>query len=124
MGAWGTGPFDNDGAGDLLASVRNGDFEFEEWVPEDDYLEIDSGQGAIAMAQLVVSAREGGPVPDVDDLAPFTAQLTPERIASIRALVERAIASGETSELYELWAETDDFDEWITQARDLIAALN
>ena len=126
MGAWGAGPLENDGAGDLLASIRHGDFSFEEiaWAFEDsDYLEVDGGQIAITLAHLVVAGREGTAVPGLDDVGPFLAQVTPERVAWIRAQVGLTLAGGETSELYELWEETDELDAWVAEARTLLARL-
>ncbi|MCA0294861.1 MAG: DUF4259 domain-containing protein [Actinobacteria bacterium] len=57
------------------------------------------------------------------DLAGFAAELTLERIEWIREQVARTIADADTSELYELWAETEDLDAWLAEARALVAAL-
>lgn len=108
MGAWGFGPFENDGAGDLLAGIHHGDFTFDavEWAFEDaDYLEVDGGQIAVALAALVQAANGKLPVPseiDASQLRTFADQLSPERLAWIQSQLDRALSDGEASELYEL----------------------
>lgn len=126
MGAWGHGPFENDGAGDLLAGLRHGDVDLDglAWAFEDeDYLEVDGGQIAVALAELVVRLRAGEETPDVGDPAVLLAAMTPERTAWLRRQVERTIADAETSELYELWAEADLLDEWLTATRATLERL-
>lgn len=118
MGAWGHGPFENDGAGDLLAEIRHGDFTFEgvEWAFEDpEYLEVDGGQIAVALAALVRVTRGELATPEEVDTASveaFAAQLNPERVEWITAQLERTLSNGEASELYELWEETEYFEAW------------
>ena len=78
MGAWGSGPFENDGAGDLIASIGHGDFTFESvaWAFEGDYLEVDGGQIAIALLELVLivrADRKRDPATQDLDLDSFTA---------------------------------------------------
>ena len=52
MGTWGSGPFENDGAGDLLAALRAGNFGIEDFSGylDEDYLEVDDAQAATAIA--------------------------------------------------------------------------
>ncbi|WP_454557298.1 DUF4259 domain-containing protein, partial [Salmonella enterica] len=80
---WGSGPFENDGAGDLIASIGHGDFTFEtvEWAFEDDYLEVDGGQIAVALLELVLivrADRKRDPATQDLDLDSFTSTLTSE----------------------------------------------
>lgn len=121
MGAWGLEPFENDGAGDLLAEIRHGDFSFEETEEAFDdpsYLERDGGEIAIALGALVQVSRLERASPETGlDLSAFAASLTDERIGWIRTQIERALSGPETSEVYELWADTPDFDAWLTAAR-------
>ncbi|MFD9678448.1 DUF4259 domain-containing protein [Rhodococcus sp. NPDC059969] len=109
MGAWGSGPFENDGAGDLIVSIGHGDFTFEsvEWAFEDDYLEVDGGQIAVALLELVLivrADRKRDPAAQDLDLDSFTSALTSERLTWLIEMVERTIASTD-SELFELWDE-------------------
>lgn len=128
MGAWGHEPFQNDGAGDLLASIAFGDFSFESimWAFEDDeYLEVDGGQMAIALGELVLAAREGREAPRDDiDLAAFARQLTPDNLQWIRAQIAIAVSDGDRSEIYELWEESGALEPWLTASKELLAQLD
>lgn len=59
MGTWDMGPFDNDGAGDLLAALRAGCFDIDDYCRhvDEEYLEADDAQAAIALAEVVAVAR-------------------------------------------------------------------
>lgn len=121
MGAWGSGPFENDGAGDLLASIRSGDFSFDAlgWAFEDGYLEVDGGQIALALVDLALVGLGVRPrSTDVEDLdlTSFVADLTGDRLVWILDVADTTLSGSEASELYELWEETDDLDEWLRPA--------
>lgn len=130
MGAWGSGPFENDGAGDLLASIRAGEFSFDglAWAFEDDYLEVDGGQIALALVDLSlvglgVRARPATSELVDLDLAPFLDELSRERLAWVVAVADRTLSGSEASELYELWEETDDLDAWLRPAEESVDEL-
>lgn len=119
MGTWGSGPFENDGAGDLLAALRAGDFDIDDYTGhvDEEYLEVDDAQAAIALAEVVAVADGLRPAPpqlDGIDAAAYAGSLTPEQRAWIVATLARAIADSDSSELHELWAENgpDDLEEW------------
>ncbi|WP_305092772.1 DUF4259 domain-containing protein [Prescottella sp. R16] len=122
MGTWGHGPFENDGAGDLLAALRDRHFDIDDFVQNTgdgcaDYLEADDAQAAIALAEVVAVARGIVPAPpqlDGIDAAAYVASLTPDQHAWIRATLARAIADSDTSELHELWEESgpEDLEVW------------
>src|SRR4051795_3531696 len=64
MGTWGTGPFDNDGAGDWLETWKESGAALPDYVratltevlDNHEYLEVDDGQYAVAAA--AVTARQ------------------------------------------------------------------
>ncbi|KJF20553.1 DUF4259 domain-containing protein [Rhodococcus sp. AD45-ID] len=119
MGTWGSGPFENDAAGDLLVAVRAGEFDIADFTShvDDEYVEVDDSQAAIAIAEIVAVAHGLLPAPeqlDGIDAVAYSASLTPEQREWILATLERTIADPETSELYELWAENgpEDVEEW------------
>ncbi|TJZ75992.1 DUF4259 domain-containing protein [Rhodococcus oryzae] len=119
MGTWGSGPFENDGAGDLLAALRAGDFEIEDFSGHVDegYLEVDDAQAAIALAEIVAVAHGLRPAPpqlEGIDAAAYTGSLSQEQRGWILATLERTIADSDTSELHELWAENgpEDLEAW------------
>ena len=62
MGTWGEGPFDNDAAQDWLEALCESEdaftllyntLVFAAETPEEDYLEVDDGQTAVAAAEVV-----------------------------------------------------------------------
>ncbi|AQA26024.1 hypothetical protein BTZ20_0657 [Rhodococcus sp. MTM3W5.2] len=80
MGTWGSGPFENDGAGDLLVALRAGDFEIEDFSGHVDegYLEADDAQAAIALAEIVAVAhglRQAPPQLEGIDAAAYVGSL-------------------------------------------------
>ncbi|PTR30545.1 uncharacterized protein DUF4259 [Rhodococcus sp. OK519] len=119
MGTWGSGPFENDGAGDLLAALRAGNFAIDDFTSHvgGEYLEADDAQAAIAYAEVVAvghGIQQASPHLDGIDAAAFSASLTAEQREWILATLERTIADSDTSELHELWAENgpEDLAEW------------
>lgn len=128
MGAWGSGPFENDGVLDLLASMRHRGFSFEDiaWAFEDDYLEIDGGQYAIALVEIALTAlgeRAADPALEGVNIASLRGLLTPNRLAWVVAMADRTLEGPGSSELYELWEETEFLGEWLdpaTKALDLL----
>lgn len=117
MGAWSSEPFGNDGAGDLVATIANGQFTFDElaWAFEDDYLEVDGGQYALALVEIALVLRGVRPahpeLADVD-LTPVAGLFTEDRLRWIVEMADRALTDSETSELYELWEEAGTLEEW------------
>ncbi|WP_282948815.1 DUF4259 domain-containing protein [Cellulomonas endometrii] len=130
MGTWGSAPFENDGAGDLLADIRHGEFTFEDVdaaFADDEYLEADGGQLALALVELAlaVHGQPHSPLPDGDEdavVAAFAPHLTPGRTVWLCEQAERALADPDTSELYELWTEPG-ADAWREAALASVARL-
>lgn len=122
MGAWGTKPFENDGAGNFVA-------ELSTFHPEDPgflrdtlemaegggYVEVDAGQAVIASAAVVAKMKGmdievPGPVREwVEKNSGYDASpLVPVALRALDVVTE----SASSSEIFELWAETGAFDEW------------
>lgn len=128
MGAWGTGAFDNDAALDWVGELEDGgitaiESALDEAVRSSD-LSAPTDVEAIAAAE-VVAAAIGRPLPGLsEEIAALVAHVgpgvTPEHTARARTAVERVLNA---SELSELWAETDDADEWRGLVEDLIKRL-
>ena len=119
MGTWGSGPFENDAAGDLLSAIRAGEFDITDFTGhvDEEYVEVEDSQAAIAVAEIVAVAHGLLPAPpqlEGIDAVAYTESLTPEQREWILATLERTIGDPETSELYELWAENgpEDVEEW------------
>ncbi len=122
MGAWNTGPFDNDSALDLVDEVSSSEFTFDDiqWAFDDpEYLGADGGVYAIALGALirVVRGEPGAEAPEGTDLATFAGHVTAERVAWTRAQIDRALTGSKESELYGLWEETPSLDEWLEASR-------
>ena len=117
MGAWSSEPFGNDGAGDLVATMSSGEFTFDAlgWAFEDDYLEVDGGQYAIALVEIaLVLQGDRAPHPELADvdLTQVAPQFTEDRVRWIVEMADRALTDSESSELYELWEEAGELDAW------------
>ena len=128
MGAWGTGAFDNDDALDWVWELEDGGITAIESALDDAIRSSDlstpTDVEAIAAAEIVAAAS-GRPLPGLsDEIAALVGQVapgvTPEHTARARTAVERVLNA---SELAELWAETDDADEWRGLVEDLIQRL-
>ncbi|MGS2641013.1 DUF4259 domain-containing protein [Streptosporangium sp. LJ11] len=121
MGAWGMGPFDNDGALDSLADLE-GDrstarrlaVAMREVLDEDGYVEGPEMSGAVAVACLV-GARVIGTEPDAVaarwlEHNPFEPSAELRDLA--RVTIDRATRPDD-NELYELWQESGALDAWL-----------
>jgi hypothetical protein len=133
MGAWGIGVFENDDAMDWAAGFQRAPSEqelgdaFAAVVAVEGYLERDPGSYALAAAEVLAAAR-GRPCRDIppalrDWAAANTGVATPALLAHALAAIARVMIA-ETSELAELWAETDNGAKWITQIDDLKVRLS
>lgn len=133
MGAWGTGPFANDGALDWLIELTTGDGlepVTEAFVAVEasagDYIEADLGEAAVAAAE-VVARLLGRPGPAGDEEPELCEWLTAHSGLPVKRLTERALKvlgllTGENSELRELWDEAED-TAWLAAIADLKSRL-
>lgn len=127
MGAWGTGPFENDAAADLLADLAEGEFDFDELREEaaSGYLEVDAGQIVLALVELVTAVEEGRRPDGVSDASlAFVSGFDPEARAALRELGAAVVSGSDDSELFELWEESGDLDEWLVPSRAALEKLN
>ena len=127
MGAWGTGPFDNDDAADWAADLEEaGDplafvsETFETVETSEEYVESPDAACAIAAAAWLASALPGTPVA-ASSYAPEVAAPTDRE--AIDPLLDRAVVVlqkvlGEDSEWRELWDEAGN-----TEAPAAVTAL-
>ena len=129
LGAWGTGPFENDAALDWLDEVIEGDG----WSVVvgvltrvgDAYVDVDEGSSIVAAGELVAAAC-GKPVADLPDEAlEWLEQAEPP---TLPPLIEKAVAQVERvvkgeSELSQLWAESSEGAAWRESVGDLLERL-
>jgi hypothetical protein len=131
MGAWATGPFDNDGAADWANELNDARPEDRAGlvrsalILSDGYLDVDDGQAAVA-AVAVVAGVHRGLAPDSARWPDFLANGEALHLpADLRDLASAALnrVTGPDSELQELWTEDGPNDEWASQIAALHAAL-
>jgi hypothetical protein len=134
MGAWGTGVFDNDGAGDFLSALADTEPDEREFIirealeaatDADDYVEVDAAQEAIAAAAVIAAIHHNRPIADQDSGRSFATADLPPSTAELRTLAVTALTrvTGTDSEWRELWEETDDFDTALATVNELRTAL-
>jgi len=132
MGAWGTGVFDNDGAGDLMAELDHTEAPVREDLLRatlqaatdcEDYLEVQEGQAAIAVAAVIAAARAGRPAADsVRTIAAADLPVPgPDLVELAVQALDRVI--GADSEWRELWDEVDDGAEALAVVDQVRAQL-
>lgn len=129
MGAWGTGPFENDDALDWAGDAPAGDLEYVQSVlasaaePDGSYLEAPDASRALAAAEAV-AALNGAPAEGLPDTVTTWLDTLPREfddtlLAQARAATDRVVT--EPSELLELWDDADDADAmaWKASVADL-----
>jgi hypothetical protein len=118
MGAWGSGPFDNDDAADLLTELAGMDAVGRArrvqtaLILPDGYLEVDSGSMAIAAAALVAASNGmslDGPVEAQELIRSGTIPSDDRVRAHARTALSRV--NTDDSEWRELWAESESLAE-------------
>jgi hypothetical protein len=128
MGAWGTGHFDNDDACDFAGELG----ESPSWdrvrqalngAIASDYLEAPDASNALAAAAIVAAARSGSAdaLPEDFQALPRALGALPQDLTSVALKAVQRVATN--SELAELWAESDDNNEWRAELAALEAGL-
>ena len=121
MGTWGTGSLQNDGASDWVYELEaSSGFAFLEETLDTgltpDYLGASEAENAIAAAETVacLSGRPGANL--TESLENWVRAQSQAPTASLRAkavaVVQRVQSA--SSELLELWEDTDDLEAWRT----------
>ncbi|HEY0698003.1 MAG TPA: DUF4259 domain-containing protein [Micromonospora sp.] len=136
MGAWGSGPFDNDTAADWCGDLEDADpaerpalveRALRAVLEEDGYLDSDLANEAIVAATLVAAELPGGPVVDSAYAPDFVrAGGRMDLPAGLPALALRAldrITTGQDSEWRDLWTDAGSIDGSIAGLAPIRAAL-
>lgn len=136
MGTWGYGHFDNDGALDFMDDLEISGAPYDLMqqsisdVIEADYIDSDDAVAAIVSAAYVdrqVNGTRFTPANSEDIMAVDT---FPERFplldlrplkADASAALRKIVTDG--SELYELWQESDEAENWLGEMAQLIMRL-
>ena len=122
MGAWGSGPFENDDALDAVDALVDGSFELDDLrgALAGDYLEAPEGSVALALVEVALAALGRiDPPAELDevDIRLLATQLDDATYELILRAAERAVQP-DGSELYEVWLDAggDELAEWRTAA--------
>jgi hypothetical protein len=130
VGAWGSGPFENDDAADWAYELEDtGDHEIlrtvlDRAIHETDYLDSEDGAAAVAAAAVVATALDGDAEGMSDEVVAYIARAgRPDgTLIDLAHRALEAVAAG--GELAELWDEADD-PSWrasLASLRDRLAA--
>lgn len=141
MGAWGSGPFDNDAAMDLLYQYEDDGVSvlhdvLKEWEDTDDFADSDLGSATIAIGEIV-AAVHGKPLSSdamsncdaqAEQLLKHKADVAADGflLSQVKIHVNLGLLDPEASEIAELWSEADadnkaDFEAGV---KDLISRLD
>lgn len=131
MGAWGTGAFDNDCAGDFVLVVRDGGGldaladAFDHVLDAgDEDLEAPSAEEAIAAAAIVARLKDGALLADAKTEAWIAEErpvISSELVGKARHALLRVMIA--PSELLDLWQQTEDFTDFQAGVEDLLKRL-
>ncbi|WCZ38812.1 DUF4259 domain-containing protein [Corynebacterium jeddahense] len=117
MGTWNTGPFDNDPAADAVAALADGTFRMDQFRFECGMgpLATDDAESIIALAAVL-----NGHAPDNYSPSDLDYPFTMDDKQWIRRRAQAAVRPG-GSELYSLWEDTGELDEWLAVTRRFVS---
>ena len=128
MGAWGTGPFDNDDASDWVWTLDEasdtgplqGRLASVVDLGEKEYLESPDCSEAIAAAAVVGMLNTGSTSHDDESVAGFLKRCSTRPGRELLTIALAALDRIQSrSELQELWQETDDFQSWQSELQTI-----
>ena len=132
MGAWGTGNFDNDTACDWAWELEeSSDLSVieraVEAVLETEFVDADIASEALAAIDTIARLKGAGGVKN-SSTETVDAWVSRVQISVPKELTEKArkaltVINCESSELFELWAESDDFANWQSEIEALAKRL-
>ncbi len=131
MGAWAVDSFGNDAALDWVAELNDADDisildeTLSVAAESEEYVESDESCTAIAAAEVVAALR-GKPTVDLpDEVTEFVARIKEKPPADLVQLAFEALERiKDSSELQELWAESDSGPAWLKAMADLEKRLS
>jgi hypothetical protein len=122
MGAWGTGPFENDAALDWRARYEEAGVGAIEGavravLRSSGRVDTDRAAEGVAAAATLAELLQAAPTGSArSEAIDRTVRLAPDAIAALDRIVQK-------SELAELWAETDELEAWASAVRGIQAQL-
>lgn len=124
MGAWGTGPFENDDAMDWIDELQEHNsvdtliVSITDMIQAEEYIEADAASQAIAAAQIV-ACLNGQPVSELPQDAQAwvkgKTRPSPQVLTDTKTVLEQVM---ENSELRELWQDSGIHDQWVSKTNE------
>ncbi|WIM68748.1 DUF4259 domain-containing protein [Corynebacterium breve] len=116
MGTWGVGAFDNDTASELVSELQRGVFRMQQ-------LKFECANGPLTAQQaervIALGALLAGERPEGVNLEGIDKQLSFRDRRWIAKNMKSAIMPGQ-SELYALWEDTGELEQWIEETTRVI----
>ena len=113
MGTWDTGPFDNDPAAEAVEALANGTFRMDQFRFNCSRSPLNAEEAELIIA---LAAVLNGHVPEEHAEAVARFPFSADDRRWIRRNAAEVLTPG-SSELYALWQETGELDEWLAAAR-------
>ena len=116
MGTWDVGPFDNHAACAVLADIRDGSFDLDNFKRScvDTPLDVDDAEVIIALGALATTPPDQ--LPAGLSLGDGHMLRTPQTKAWLRKRMNRAMEP-ESSPIYALWETTGELEDWLRSTR-------
>lgn len=116
MGTWDSGPFDNDTAVEVVAALRDGTFDFNQFRASfsANYIDAVEAEACVALGALIKLPPEELPA----GVKPESLRklFTPQSRAWLRRRIDMAM-NPEQSSAVAMWEETGELDEWMKTAQ-------
>lgn len=132
MGASGVKTFESDTPFDWITifkeqeySIRFFEKMFDGVLSEEEYLDADDGEGALAIGEIIAKAKGNGvddfPLEDFEDFdfGKFNSKLDDSFIEKAVVAIQK-VRDFEGSEIRELWEETEEYENWRANVSELI----
>ena len=125
MSAWGVKPFENDEALDglediLLTSVDDWLTGVEKDFKRNRFLDVEDGCAVISFSAVLVGFRPANSDDNVWNV--LCGQVTGGQVRRLRRLLKFTLRSSR-SETYQLWAEAEEFNDWLANVKNLLRQL-
>jgi Domain of unknown function (DUF4259) len=133
MGAWGHGIFDNDAAGDWVGGLEESSdlsviSRAIHAVFDEEYIESDTASEALAAIDTLARLKGQYGIRN-EDTEEVDSWVENNPIDPPKELIDKSnkaleLISSDSSELYELWAATDEIEEWKSEVESLKSRIN
>ena len=133
MAAWGTKTFEEDTANDwileLTSSEEPRDFLIDSLSTDPGYIEADQGSCILAASETLIALLDEPRTGIPGELVDWVGDNECEDVSDLPEVALAAINKviGDESELFEIWSESEDFDEWqenVEQMREVLQSLS